>query len=221
MYQYVTETDGSTSTYQFDNVAFPPEQCRNLERRQQRQAEAGVLRRPQASHLMTPSASIMAAAAATETVIDADGRRLTIRRLTALDRLRLFKAAGPLLAQNQPWLGMALIASSVAAIDDVPVPPPSNEVADRSHGRTPRRCRSCRHRPGIAAGSRNRARGAGGQRGKLSRHPDLIDCLYLVRNGVPFDVAFSLPADERMAFVVALGTLDGRVFDWQAMRWKS
>ena len=63
--------------------------------------------------------------------------------------------------------------------------------------------------------------GAGGQRGKLSRHPDLIDCLYLVRNGVPFDVAFSLPADERMAFVVALGTLDGRVFDWQAMRWNS
>jgi hypothetical protein len=38
---------------------------------------------------------------------------------------------------------------------------------------------------------------------------------------VPFDVAFSLPADERMAFVVALGTLDGRVFDWQAMRWNS
>ena len=61
----------------------------------------------------------------------------------------------------------------------------------------------------------------GGQRGKLSRHPDLIDCLYLVRNGVPFDVAFSLPADERMAFVVALGTLDGRVFDWRAMRWNS
>jgi hypothetical protein len=33
-----------------------------------------------------------------------------------------------LLAQNPPWLGMALIASSVVAIDDVPVPPPSNEL---------------------------------------------------------------------------------------------
>ena len=31
-----------------------------------------------------------------------------------------------------------------------------------------------------------------------------MDCLYLVRNGVPFDVAFSLPADERLAWVVAL-----------------
>ncbi len=77
---------------------------------------------------MTPSASILAAAAVTESVTDSDGRKFIIRRLTALDRLRLFKAAGPLLAQNQPWLGMAFIAASVAAIDDVPVPAPSNEI---------------------------------------------------------------------------------------------
>ena len=37
---------------------------------------------------------------------------------------------------------------------------------------------------------------------------------------MPFDVAFSLPEDERLAFVVALGTLEGRVFDWQALGWK-
>jgi hypothetical protein len=48
----------------------------------------------------------------------------------------------------------------------------------------------------------------------------LIDCLYLVRNGVPFDVAFTLSEADRLAYVVALGTLDGRVFDWQAMCWK-
>lgn len=77
---------------------------------------------------MTPSASIIASAAAADTVTDEEGRRLAIRRMTALDRLRLFKAAGPALAQNPPWLGMALVASSVIAIDDVPVPPPSNET---------------------------------------------------------------------------------------------
>ena len=77
---------------------------------------------------MTPSASILNAASACQTIMDANGRRLTIRSLTALDRLRLFKAAGPVLAQNQPWLGMALIASSVVAIEDVPVPPPVNEL---------------------------------------------------------------------------------------------
>lgn len=37
---------------------------------------------------------------------------------------------------------------------------------------------------------------------------------------MPFDVAFSLPADERLAWVVILGTLDGRHFDWQSQSWK-
>ncbi len=47
-----------------------------------------------------------------------------------------------------------------------------------------------------------------------------MDSLFLVRNGVPFDVAFSLADEERLAWIVALGTLDGREFDWQRMRWK-
>lgn len=37
---------------------------------------------------------------------------------------------------------------------------------------------------------------------------------------MPFDVAFSLPEDERLAFVVAIGTLDGREFDWPNVMWK-
>lgn len=37
---------------------------------------------------------------------------------------------------------------------------------------------------------------------------------------MPFDVAFSLPVDERLAFIVALGTLDGREFDWGSLLWK-
>ncbi len=36
---------------------------------------------------------------------------------------------------------------------------------------------------------------------------------------MPFDVAFSLQAEERLAFVVALGTLAGGRFDWEAMSW--
>jgi hypothetical protein len=76
---------------------------------------------------MTPSATILAAAAAEKTVTDGQGRRLTLRRMTALDRLRLFKAAGPVLAQNDRWLGMAMLAVSVTAIDDVPVPQPASE----------------------------------------------------------------------------------------------
>lgn len=76
---------------------------------------------------LTPSARIVAAAEDRQTVTDAAGRRLHLRRMNALDRLRLFKAAGPVLSQNQYWLGMAAIAFSVAAIDDMPVPSPANE----------------------------------------------------------------------------------------------
>jgi len=76
----------------------------------------------------TPSARLVAAAQSVPETTDAQGRRLALRRLTALDKLRLFKAAGPLLAQNQPWLGMALLAASVTAIDDIPVPPPASEA---------------------------------------------------------------------------------------------
>ena len=47
-----------------------------------------------------------------------------------------------------------------------------------------------------------------------------MDSLFLCRNGVPFDVAFSLSPDERLAFVVALGRLDGRSFDFATMSWK-
>ncbi len=77
---------------------------------------------------MSPSARLIAAAEAAPEVTDAAGRRLALRRLTALDKLRLFKAAGPVLAQNQMWLGMAVLACSVAALDDVPVPMPANEA---------------------------------------------------------------------------------------------
>jgi hypothetical protein len=36
---------------------------------------------------------------------------------------------------------------------------------------------------------------------------------------VPFDIAFSLQSDERHAFVIAIGTLDGRSFDWSTGQW--
>ncbi len=77
---------------------------------------------------MGPSARLVAAAEAVIEVGDRRGRRLSLRRLGALDKLRLFKAAGPMLAQNPPWVGMALLACSVTALDGVPVPAPGNEA---------------------------------------------------------------------------------------------
>jgi hypothetical protein len=37
---------------------------------------------------------------------------------------------------------------------------------------------------------------------------------------VPFDVAFSLAPEDRLAWVIALGRLDGGEFDLAAMTWK-
>ncbi|MGC8474774.1 MAG: hypothetical protein ACP5NP_00330 [Acetobacteraceae bacterium] len=77
---------------------------------------------------MTPTETVLADAGAHTEVVATDGRRIVLRPIHALDRLRLFKAAGPVLAQNQPWLGMAALAWCVTAIDGVPVPTPANEA---------------------------------------------------------------------------------------------
>ena len=76
---------------------------------------------------MTPSQTFITAAHQTFEVIDANGRTLTIRRPTTLDRLRLFKAVGPSLSTNERYLGLAMLAFTVTAIDGVPVPQPANE----------------------------------------------------------------------------------------------
>jgi hypothetical protein len=51
-----------------------------------------------------------------------------IRTLTALDSLRLFKAAGAVLSQNEAWLSLASLAFAATDIDGVPLPPPANEA---------------------------------------------------------------------------------------------
>ena len=73
------------------------------------------------------SARIIASSAAPQNITDAEGRTLHVRRMTALDRLRLYKAAGPELAENNAWMGMALVACSVVQIDQVPIPMPTTE----------------------------------------------------------------------------------------------
>ncbi len=76
---------------------------------------------------MTPTQAFVAAALDERDVTDATGRVLTIHRLTALDRLRLFKAVPPHLARNELYLGQACLAFAVTAIDGVPVPQPTND----------------------------------------------------------------------------------------------
>ena len=76
---------------------------------------------------MSPSDRIVQQALQPILLVDATGRRLLVRRPTALDTLRLLKAAGPVLAQNESWLGMAGLVFCVIEIDSVPVPTPTTE----------------------------------------------------------------------------------------------
>jgi hypothetical protein len=58
---------------------------------------------------------------------DASGRRLTLRPLSARERFELFKAIPNEQQGNLSWMGWTLAACSVRAINDVPVPIPTNE----------------------------------------------------------------------------------------------
>ena len=78
--------------------------------------------------MASPSERIVAEAQAPLTIVDAQGRKLEFRRPSALDRLRLFKALGPGLSANDHYMGYAMLAFCVSAIDDVPVPQPANEA---------------------------------------------------------------------------------------------
>jgi Mg2+ and Co2+ transporter CorA len=62
----------------------------------------------------------------TVTVTDAKGRVLTIRKLNAFDRMKLFQAAGPELSENSSWIAYALCAASVTATNGTLEPFPGS-----------------------------------------------------------------------------------------------
>jgi hypothetical protein len=77
--------------------------------------------------LTTPSSTIIANSQRTFEILDDLGRKLIVRHINALDRLRLLKAAGPELSDNDAWLNMAALALSVVEMNGIPCPMPTNE----------------------------------------------------------------------------------------------
>jgi hypothetical protein len=76
---------------------------------------------------LSPSQTIVQSAYQETEVTDSRGRVIKFRRLGALDRARLFKAAGAADAQNAPYVGMAMIACSATMVDGVPIPFPTKQ----------------------------------------------------------------------------------------------
>ncbi len=46
-----------------------------------------------------------------------------------------------------------------------------------------------------------------------------MQILYLARNGVPWSEIMTMSAERRLACCVALGEIDGGMFDWSTMKW--
>jgi hypothetical protein len=64
-----------------------------------------------------------------EIITDKAGRKIHLRRVGVVEQLRLFKALGSALSSNNNYMNLAIIAASVAMIDDIPLPFPTNESA--------------------------------------------------------------------------------------------
>jgi hypothetical protein len=62
-----------------------------------------------------------------DTITDAKGRKITLRKLNVLDQVRLLRAVGPEQARNQPYFEIVTMSASVFSIDGVPFAIPTNE----------------------------------------------------------------------------------------------
>ena len=47
-----------------------------------------------------------------------------------------------------------------------------------------------------------------------------MESLWLVKNGVPFDLAFALDEITRSAYCIVFGRFDGGAFNWDSFSWE-
>lgn len=73
---------------------------------------------------MSETQRVVAAAAATETVIDASGRSIEVKRLARRESMKLMRLWGAA-SDVQVWLGSAIVAAHAKSIDGVPLPLPT------------------------------------------------------------------------------------------------
>lgn len=76
---------------------------------------------------LTPSEEIIQQANRSFSVTDARGRKIGIKKIGALDRMKLFEAVGPENCKNEAYLGYASLAFHVISIDGEPEMRPANQ----------------------------------------------------------------------------------------------
>jgi len=76
----------------------------------------------------TPTQAVVKAANQIHTATDAQGRKIGVKKLNALDRMRMFEAIGAENSKNEMYLGYASLAYHVASIDGEPISRPANKL---------------------------------------------------------------------------------------------
>lgn len=56
---------------------------------------------------------------------------------------------------------------------------------------------------------------------KIAEDPYINHVLWLIHNGIPYDVAFSLPLNQLKAWAIIFSTFNGREYDWDKEEWVS
>lgn len=55
---------------------------------------------------------------------------------------------------------------------------------------------------------------------KIAEDPIVVQTLWLISQGIPFDIAWSLPLNHARAWAVVLaGFQNGKKFDWDTNEW--
>ena len=55
----------------------------------------------------------------------------------------------------------------------------------------------------------------------IVENAEISNRLYLIKNGIPFDVAMSLQEHEVLAYAIIFGKIDGGKWDWSSMSWST
>ena len=171
-------------------------------------------------HDDTPSQAIVKAANEMVYVTDSKNRILGLRRLNFLEEFRIVEALGSELSSNTTYMGMLNPLLYLAEIDGEPVGIPKSKMQAEALIQRAGREGFMAVIRGHHEALRPRRRGIPGAGKKRLRHPGLRDRLWLVKNSVPYNVAFTLPPEDVFAYGIIFGEFEGNEFDMKLFQWK-
>ena len=122
---------------------------------------------------------------------------------------------------NERYLGYAALAYSVTAIDDITVPLLTKKIQLEALVQRLDEDGFEAIGKGVSENFQSSESSEADAVASIKRveHSDLVTCLWLVKNGVPYDVAFSLDPVDRMAYTIIFGQMEGKQWDWNSLSW--